>query len=376
MGVSGYASPQSVIGVTITFLVIAVLAVALRLWTRFFIVRHPGFDDLFIAGAVLCTIGLAICTCVEVKISIGRHIETLSPEEGIAGNKALYASIAIYNIGLLCTKWSILIQYLRIFPQKGFRVACYVMLAVCLIYASWCFWNALFFCSPVKAFWDQSLIATGEGTCFSREAVWFANAGINIVTDCIIAALPIPMLNKLNISKRQKIALMVVFALGGFTCIISVLRLVSVYAVTNTDDPTYNNGRTALWSALEINIAIICSCIPTLKSMATRFFPRIFSTQAQSEGTPPYGQSYMSGRAQYSDPGKRLQGNFSAFQRPIIGRGSDNAEIHLDQFGQGSRRDIKVVTVVDQEVEERSGESSSTRNLVDTESLRRTSDER
>lgn len=46
MGVSGYASPQSVIGVTITFLVIAVLAVALRLWTRFFIVRHPGLDDL------------------------------------------------------------------------------------------------------------------------------------------------------------------------------------------------------------------------------------------------------------------------------------------------------------------------------------------
>ncbi|RMY08643.1 hypothetical protein D0866_14733, partial [Hortaea werneckii] len=208
MGVSGYASPQSVIGVTITFLVIAVLAVALRLWTRFFIVRHPGLDDLFIAGAVLCTIGLAICTCVEVKISIGRHIWTLSPEEGIAGNKALYASIAIYNIGLLCTKWSILIQYLRIFPQKGFRVACYVMLAVCLIYASWCFWNALFFCSPVKAFWDPSLVAAGKGTCFSREAVWFANAGINIVTDCIIAALPIPMLNKLNISKRQKIALM------------------------------------------------------------------------------------------------------------------------------------------------------------------------
>lgn len=84
----------------------------------------------------------------------------------------------------------------------------------------------------------------------------------------------------------------------------------------------------------------------------------------------------MSGRAQYSDPGKRLQGSFSAFQRPIIGRGSDNAEIHLDQYGEGSRRDIKVVTVVDQEVEERSGESSSTRNLVDTESLRRTSDER
>lgn len=157
------------------------------------------------------------------------------------------------------------------------------------------------------------------------------------------------------------------------TCIISVLRLVSVYAVTNTDDPTYNNGRAALWSALEINIAIICSCIPTLKSIATRFFPRIFTTQAQSEGTPQYGQSYA---AQYSDPGKRLQGNFSAFQRPIIGRGSDNAEIHLDQFGEGSRHDIKVVTVVDQEVEERSGESSSTRNLVDSESLRRTSEER
>jgi hypothetical protein len=37
----------------------------------------------------------------------------------------------------------------------------------------------------------------------------------------------------------------------------------------------------ALWSNLEVQIGIICSCLPTLKSSLTRIFPRIFASTSR-----------------------------------------------------------------------------------------------
>ena len=44
----------------------------------------------------------------------------------------------------------------------------------------------------------------------------FTNASINIVTDICTGVLPLPTLNSLNLPRRQKYALMAVFALGGW----------------------------------------------------------------------------------------------------------------------------------------------------------------
>ncbi len=78
------------------------------------------------------------------------------------------------------------------------------------------------------------------------------NAGINIVSDIAVAALPLPMLKQLRIQRRPKIALMVVFGLGGFTCIVSILRLESIYAASHSlKDTSYNSSLAALWSSLE-----------------------------------------------------------------------------------------------------------------------------
>ena len=71
---------------------------------------------------------------------------------------------------------------------------------------------------------------------------------------------------------------MIVFALGGFTCIISILRLQSLLVFLQTTDISYHNPLAALWSSLEVNTGILCSCIPTLKAMVTRYFPRAFGS--------------------------------------------------------------------------------------------------
>jgi hypothetical protein len=96
-----------------------------------------------------------------------------------------------------------------------------------------------------------------------------------------IAVLPLPVIKSLNLPRRQRLALTFVFCLGGITCIVSLLRLQSLYAVSVSKDISWDNPMAALWSNLEVQIGIICSCLPTLKSSLTRFFPRIFASSSR-----------------------------------------------------------------------------------------------
>ena len=112
----------------------------------------------------------------------------------------------------------------------------------------------------------------------------FSNAGMNILTDILVATLPLPFFNQLHLPKRQRIALMIIFALGGFTCIISILRLQSLLVFLQTTDFSYHNPLVAIWSSLEVNIGIICSCLPTLKAMVARWFPRAFGSSYHLRG--------------------------------------------------------------------------------------------
>jgi hypothetical protein len=80
----------------------------------------------------------------------------------------------------------------------------------------------------------------------SRYVSWYFNAGSNIVTDIAIMILPMPVIKNLSLPCRQKYLLMGVFAMGGFVCIVSILRLQSLVAISNSDDPTWDNPPAAV----------------------------------------------------------------------------------------------------------------------------------
>jgi hypothetical protein len=51
------------------------------------------------------------------------------------------------------------------------------------------------------------------------------------------------------------------------TCFVSVLRLVYIYPMAVNPDQTWHSPLLCIWSAVELNIAIICSCAPTLRCL-------------------------------------------------------------------------------------------------------------
>ena len=47
-----------ILTITTIFTALATLTVILRLFTRFYLIKSPGFDDVLVVGATVCTVNL------------------------------------------------------------------------------------------------------------------------------------------------------------------------------------------------------------------------------------------------------------------------------------------------------------------------------
>lgn len=102
------------------------------------------------------------------------------------------------------------------------RIAIWTIFGIIIIYGGWAFFSSIFICWPIDAFWnftDEFWKFTAPDAfkeqCLDPEKFYVAHAGLNIGTDILILALPIPGLRHLMLPRGQKIALMLVFMLGG-----------------------------------------------------------------------------------------------------------------------------------------------------------------
>lgn len=90
------------------------------------------------------------------------------------------------------------------------RFACWCLIGFLAVYGVWVFISAWLNCLPVAKFWDDDI----PGYCLNKKALWFSNSAIHIFTDVLLLIYPMPVLRSLQLPKRQKIAIMGVFALG------------------------------------------------------------------------------------------------------------------------------------------------------------------
>ncbi|KAF8848700.1 hypothetical protein BDZ45DRAFT_551520, partial [Acephala macrosclerotiorum] len=183
----------------------------------------------------------------------------------------LWITIPMYNLSLVLTKISIIFQYMRIFTAKRVKFFCRIMVGVLIFYGCWTFIGSILMCIPVAAFWNQSI----QGHCMNKLAFWFANAALNITTDLMIFAIPMPLLKQLQLPRQQKIGLMFVFGFGAFVCVTSVIRLKSLYQISVSADTSLEGVNAAIWSGIEINVGIACSSLPALKPLLVRIVPSL-----------------------------------------------------------------------------------------------------
>ncbi|KAI9046858.1 hypothetical protein LZ554_008937 [Drepanopeziza brunnea f. sp. 'monogermtubi'] len=277
--------------------VLTSLIFAIRLTTRLWYLRNAGSEDLAISISLLAYIACTIATCIQVKYGLGHHFSDVSKDDFQLSLRYLWVAILFYGIALVFVKLSIVLQYLRVFLSRRTRYACLWTLLLLSLYGIQQISSSIFACVPIASFWDRSI----AGYCINKEAVWFFNSAMNIFTDIVLIILPMPALSTLQLPPKQKFGLILIFALGGLVCVVSVLRLHSLYIASLSNDMTWDNVESSIWSNIEVAVSIICASLPTLRPLLqSRQLPGSFPS-ANSLSEPKSSSTLMKG-----DDGKYL----------------------------------------------------------------------
>lgn len=136
----------------------------------------------------------------------------------------------------------------------------------------------------------------GDGDCIPEGPPLVVQTVINVLTDFIIYALPIPTLFGLSLPMVQRIGLVVLFGFGGVIVVAGSFRAYWVhYVLYETYDATWYGYEIWLWTAIETNVGVICGCIPALK-------PLLFPARARANASKYANGSMHSRRKEKAMP--------------------------------------------------------------------------
>ncbi|KAG8167497.1 hypothetical protein KVR01_003186 [Diaporthe batatas] len=273
--------PNIIVCAVVTWAIAAVF-VALRFYTRTCILSVVGWSDWLILISWIFSCGVTTSAIEQSQRGIGKHMydydwmANLSPFQ-----KSAWYGVLFYTLSLGFSKISMVLLYLSLFSYHWIRVAGRLVLATVIIATLWMLCIVFTACIPLEAYW---VFALREKAYCQPQSAWWASVGLHMSTDFIIFALPLPVLPTLRMPRRQKWMLAMVFSLGFFVCIVSIVRLMKLLQTENHPslDFSYDGADLVYWTSIEVQGAIVCACAVTLKPLLNQWMPRWFSVYRQN----------------------------------------------------------------------------------------------
>ncbi|KAB8274905.1 hypothetical protein BDV30DRAFT_248169 [Aspergillus minisclerotigenes] len=180
-------------------------------------------------------------------------------------------------------------------------------------------------CHPVQFYYDKTLQG---GHCMHGQTKFFQAMGsIALVEDVIILLMPVPIVWRLKITLRQKIAVTIVFSLGGLVCIFSLMRLIEFRNFVVTDLAS-SSAKESIWTVLELDVAIICGCLPLLKPLLAGFLGTVKSISK--------GQSNSGTKLYFHTSGTHNHDGFHKISDPHGATASQSREVTTQSTRRGS----------------------------------------
>ncbi|KAM0243311.1 hypothetical protein ACHAPO_000156, partial [Fusarium lateritium] len=226
----------------------------------------------------------------------------------------VYVAAIIYVVCGSLAKIALLIFYLRLSPQRWFKIAVYSSMFFISGYTIGLFFAVMFACHPINKNWD--ITVTG-GSCVNQPVLYFATAAVNIASDVILFVLPLPMVFKLQLPFKQKIGLMGIFTIGSLTVITSIVRISLLPGMLKSMDLSWEIAYPSIWIIVESNLIIMCATMPTLRKFFKHVAPKLIGESRYGSKTgrsSKYGKSETVGsKLAPSSQGRRKRTNYSQF---------------------------------------------------------------
>ncbi|CAI7652756.1 unnamed protein product [Penicillium glandicola] len=320
------SAQRQVLGVAISFSVLAAIAVCLRLLAHKLARKEWITSDYFIIAAAIFAVGLqsiSITGVLQAGIGYG-HVTTIAATYGTEPITKLLKLIIplqfLWVLSLSCTKISILFLYLRIFPVTWVVRVSWATMGVIIAWTIGTILVGCLICRPFAYNWDQTIPG---GSCGDQVTSFTVTGVINLLTDIVVLVTPMPLLYKLQMARYKKVTFIAIFGLGGFTCIISILRI-SILSTMDFTDITYSLPRANIFSGLEPCLAVILASVPMMRPLLGRakYTPEVTARRPSNKSLPPSKRSRSTGDGEFQS----LQDNSSEVCLQPIG---PEHEVHV-----------------------------------------------
>ncbi|KAE8359594.1 hypothetical protein BDV27DRAFT_135822 [Aspergillus caelatus] len=306
-------------------------------------------EDLLMGIGLILSYGVTAFVIYTAFNGVGVPGNELPQDERIRLQFGSWMIQKFWAPSMAFVKISILVFLKRLLGTvKVVRVGVTCLIVFTMMWAFTELMGNIFQCHPVQYYYDTTL----NGHCMPGQTKLFqTSACLSLVEDVIILLLPMPVVWRLRITVQQKIGLTIVFSLGALVCIFSLLRVIE-FNHFHTDDLASSSAKESVWTALELNVAIICGCLPLFKPLVHRFLGKVKAQSTRSLRTP----RYLNRLSQDPD-------GFHKISDPHGLRTSKSVVVSTDPSGRRSSdvelRGITVHTAIQQDVESRPITNSS-----------------
>ncbi|KAI1325532.1 hypothetical protein F5Y16DRAFT_401249 [Xylariaceae sp. FL0255] len=253
--------------VTDVLCLFTVLVVAsFRIYVKIFCVRQVRIEDCLVLAVLATYIGCIYCNVWMMEVS-GLFIHQWNVRLKVLPTilYTLHIGSNLTAITILVLKGAILREWIRIFVPYGTRNSFFwtstaVLVMHTLFHSSWIIAENLA-CTPHKKIWDP-LISSGH--CINVKGLYIPAAAVNLFADIIVLLLPQKVIWSLQMSRKTKIGVSLIFTIGFLACLAAIFRLYATIIFYNSDDEVYTGSAMYLWALAEMTCLFLVFCVPAI----------------------------------------------------------------------------------------------------------------
>ncbi|KAI8623621.1 hypothetical protein F5Y19DRAFT_492473 [Xylariaceae sp. FL1651] len=235
-------------------LVVSTIAVSIRVYAKFICARRIKLEDCLVIVAYGLFVGYIYITYWLLDI-IGFFVHQwdVRLKDFWTLLYIIHIGSSLYAVTMLIMKASILKEWSRIFVPYGTRNAFWwtshvVIVINVLFYGASVFLENLS-CFPYQRIWDKTVPGS---QCIDFKVTPLAGASINVILDLITLILPQRTIWSLQLSRKKKIGVSLVFAIGVLACAAATARIVYTVFYFRSDDTAYTLSALSLWLIAEM----------------------------------------------------------------------------------------------------------------------------
>ncbi|KAF3061048.1 hypothetical protein GL218_02993 [Daldinia childiae] len=260
------------IALVVVCLFLVMTAALMRAYSRIFIVKKLHIEDFLGLCALGCYIGTIWCYFYFLT-TIGFFVHQWDLRAYTLPDQAYIVFILdlVYQLSLIFAKTAILLEWARVFApdhtRDTFFWACRFLMVLNILFYVGSIISVFLTCTPLERTWKFWV----SGTCIAQRPRDIIIAAFNLALDTFILILPQGIIWTLQMNRKRKLGVSLVFSVGLLACVCAAGRVettvVDVFyprTLQETFDASYVIGKVFMWVIPEQTCVLLVFCVPAV----------------------------------------------------------------------------------------------------------------